>query len=176
VCTGAFGRLLVCVEERLIVVVQWPGVRPGNPAVRTHAFFESLALLASPSLKTVPASPACFIVLLYKQWPCQRLRRHDRCDMLYLGRGSSVTQCPLCDLFTCAVVAIATRREGPARVGRAGGVKIIDTFALEAAPAIQSRRAQMIECTVEFRFDRGVNELDMGEAGSASPARATARK
>jgi hypothetical protein len=96
--------------------------------------------------------------------------------MLYLGRGSSVTQCPLCDLFTCAVVVIATRHQALAPVGRAGGVKIIDTFALGAVPAIQSQRAQTIECTVEFKFNRGVNELDMGEAGATSDARATARK
>ena len=50
---------------------------------------------------------------------------------------------------------------------QAGGVKIIDTFAREAVLAIQSRRAQTVECAVEFGFNRGVNELDMGEGASA---------
>jgi len=52
-------------------------------------------------------------------------------------------------------------------VHRAGGVKIIDTFALDAVLAVQSRRAQFIECADEFGFDRGVNELDMGEGAGA---------
>ena len=52
-------------------------------------------------------------------------------------------------------------------VSRAGGVKIIDMFALAAVLAVQSRRAQFIECTVEFGFNRGVNELDMGEGAGA---------
>jgi len=52
-------------------------------------------------------------------------------------------------------------------VRRAAGVKIIDTFALDAVLAVQSRRAQFVECTVEFGFDRGVNELDMGEGAGA---------
>lgn len=55
----------------------------------------------------------------------------------------------------------------PESVSRLGGVKIIDTFALHAVFTVQSRRAQIIECTVEFGFDRGVNELDMGEGASA---------
>ena len=50
---------------------------------------------------------------------------------------------------------------------QAGSVKIIDTFALAAVRAIQSRRAQAVECTVEFGFNRGVNELDMGEGAGA---------
>src|SRR3954454_8176843 len=56
---------------------------------------------------------------------------------------------------------------GPESVCRAGAVKIIDTFALGALLAVQSRRAQIIECTVEFGFDRGVNELDMGKGAGA---------
>jgi hypothetical protein len=49
---------------------------------------------------------------------------------------------------------------GPAH--HAGGVKIIDTFAVGAALAIQSRRAQAVQCAVEFGFGRGVNEPDTG--------------
>src|ERR1700730_7405411 len=59
-------------------------------------------------------------------------------------------------------------------VNQAGGVKIIDTFALQPVLAIQSRRAQIIECTVEFGFNRGVNELDMGEGACALWFRAAA--
>ena len=40
-------------------------------------------------------------------------------------------------------------------------------FALDALLAVQSRRAQIIEYTVEFGFDRGVNELDMGKGAGA---------
>ena len=56
---------------------------------------------------------------------------------------------------------------GSESVSRGGGVKIIDTFAHDAVVAVQSRRAQFIECTVEFGFNRGVNELDMGEGAGA---------
>src|SRR5882757_10454023 len=65
---------------------------------------------------------------------------------------------------------------GPESVRRAGGVKIIDMFALHAVLAVQSRGAQMLECTVEFGFNRGVNELDMGEGASALQSRATTLK
>jgi len=56
---------------------------------------------------------------------------------------------------------------GSESVSQAGAVKIIDMFALDALLAIQSRRAQIIECTVEFGFNRGVNELDMGKGACA---------
>src|SRR3954452_20053680 len=56
---------------------------------------------------------------------------------------------------------------GPESVCRTGAVKIIDTFALYAVLAVQSRRAQIIECAVEFGFNRGVNELDMGKGAGA---------
>src|ERR1700733_15560500 len=59
-------------------------------------------------------------------------------------------------------------------VNQPGSVKIIDTFALGAVLAIQSRRAQTVECTVEFGFNRGVNELDMGEGAGALWFRAAA--
>src|SRR3984885_16297079 len=59
-------------------------------------------------------------------------------------------------------------------VNQAGGVKIIDTFAVAAVLAIQSPRAQTVECTVEFGFNRGVNELDMGEGAGALWFRAPA--
>jgi len=50
--------------------------------------------------------------------------------MLYLGRGSSVTQCPLCKAFT--LPRIIPRALQSVRI--LGGVKIVDTFALHALP------------------------------------------
>src|SRR5882757_10770577 len=95
----------LCVEERLIFVIRWPGVRFRIQLFRTHAFFESLAFLPSP-LEPVCVGP---LWLLYLQWPCQSPRRLIRCDMLYLGRGSSVTQCPLCKALTPEETAAAGR-------------------------------------------------------------------
>src|SRR3954447_26456520 len=65
---------------------------------------------------------------------------------------------------------------GSQSVCLAGAVKIIDTFALDAALAVQSRRAQIIECTVEFGFNRGVNELDMDKGACALGACAASTK
>ena len=87
--------------------------------------------------------------------------------MLYLGHGSSVTHCPLCEAFAPVAVSSLGLPVGSVQPNLAGGVKIIDMFALGAVLAVQSRRAQIIECTVEFGFDRGVNELDMGEGVGA---------
>ena len=94
----------LCVEERLIFVIRWPGVRFRVQLSRTHAFFESLAFLPSPSGASFGP-----LWLLYLQWPCQSPRHLIPCDMLYLGRGSSVTQCPLCDLLTLVAVLAAGR-------------------------------------------------------------------
>src|ERR1700741_3015593 len=69
--------------------------------------------------------------------------------------------------FNACRVSFRGSPPGSESVRRAGGVKIIDTFAIDAVLAVQSRRAQFIECTVEFGFNRGVNELDMGEGAGA---------
>src|SRR6266850_7448577 len=94
--------------------------------------------------------------------------------MLYLGRGSSVTQCPLCEALTLSCGGGRVSLPGPGSVSRAGSVKIIDMFAHRERSAIQSWRAQTFECTVEFWINRGVNELDMGEGGGAGRSRASA--
>jgi hypothetical protein len=67
---------------------------------------------------------------------------------------------PCCGCF-------ADRHPGSESVCRAGGVKIIDMFALDAVLAVQSRRAQIIECAAKLGFNRGVNELDMGKGAGA---------
>src|SRR5262245_42983905 len=72
-----------------------------------------------------------------------------------------------------AAAAVGRPPAGEADI-RAGSVKIIDMFALDAGPAIQSWRAQILECTVEFWINRGVNELDMGEGDSAGSTRTSA--
>src|SRR3979411_2792982 len=94
--------------------------------------------------------------------------------MLYLGRGSSVTQCPLCEAFGRSYGRSRGSLQGLGSVGRAGGVKIIDMFARRERLAIQSCRAQTVECTVEFWINRGVNELDMGKSGGAGRSRTSA--
>src|ERR1700738_2973556 len=93
--------------------------------------------------------------------------------MLYLGRGSSVTQCPLCEAFDLRCGRGRGSPRGPGEGSRGGGVKIIDMFAAAELPTIQSCRAQTVECIVEFWINRGVNELDMGEgdrAGGVPPS------
>src|SRR6266702_1444941 len=96
--------------------------------------------------------------------------------MLYLGRGSSVTQCPLCEAFALGCGSGRSSPPGARSVSWAGGVKIIDMFVASAPPAIQSWRAQTVECTVEFWINRGVNELDMGESGCAGRSRTSAAR
>src|ERR1700738_4123871 len=91
--------------------------------------------------------------------------------MLYLGRGSSVTQCPLCEAFTPSHGCCRGSPPGLGAVNRTGGVKIIDMFAHRKRSAIQSCWAQTVECTVEFWINRGVNELDMGESAGAGRSR-----
>jgi hypothetical protein len=52
----------LCVEERLIFVIRWPGVRFRIQLFRTHAFFESLAFLPSPLEPVcVSALSGCYI-------------------------------------------------------------------------------------------------------------------
>src|ERR1700730_15448905 len=96
--------------------------------------------------------------------------------MLYLGRGSSVTQCPLCEAFDLRCGRGRGSPRGPGEVSRARGVKIIDMFADAELPTIQSCRAQTVECIVEFWINRGVNELDMGEGDRAGGSRTSAAR
>jgi hypothetical protein len=60
--------------------------------------------------------------------------------MLYPGRGSSVTQCPLSEAFHRSCGGCRGSLPGLEPVNQAGGVKIIDTSAVGAVPAIQSGR------------------------------------
>lgn len=103
-------RSLACVW-RSVLLLLFSGLVFGwaIPPYRTHAFFESLACWLLPS---GPFRPR---LVLYKQWPCQSPRHAVRYDMLYLGRGSSVTQCPLCDLFTWLRTLSRVAAEGPDR-------------------------------------------------------------
>src|SRR3984893_12822096 len=94
--------------------------------------------------------------------------------MLYLGRGSSVTQCPLCEAFDLSCGCDRGSLPGLRSVNREAGVKIIDMFAAAQLTAIQSCGTQTVECTVEFWINRGANELDMGEGVSAGRSRASA--
>src|SRR3982075_1508588 len=96
--------------------------------------------------------------------------------MLYLGRGSSVTQCPLCEAFDLRCGCGRGSPRSPGSVSRAGGVKIIDMFAAAELPVIQSCRAQTVECIVEYWINRGVNELDMGEGGRAGRSHTSAAR
>src|SRR5882724_4466875 len=96
--------------------------------------------------------------------------------MLYLGRGSSVTQCPLCEAFDLSCGCVRDSLPAFRSVNREAGVKIIDMFAVTQRPAIQSWRAQTFECTVEFWINRGVNELDMGESVGAGRSRTSAAR
>src|SRR5262249_3978404 len=66
---GAFGRLLVCGGASYCCYsVAWCPALRCSPC-RSHAFFESVACLLHLSLG--PLRP---LLLLYKQWPCQRPR------------------------------------------------------------------------------------------------------
>jgi hypothetical protein len=54
--------------------------------------------------------------------------------MLYLGRGSSVTQCPLCEAFDLSCGHGRGSLPGLGSVNRGAGVKIIDMFAAAQLP------------------------------------------
>jgi hypothetical protein len=87
-CRGVIVACL-CVEELFLLLsgtARYP--TSSTDSIRVRALLESPSLLPSRGQRRL----SC---LLYKQRACQRSRRRLRCDMLYLGRGSSVTQCPL---------------------------------------------------------------------------------
>ena len=65
-----------------------------------------------------------------------------------------MTQCPLCDLVAAVAAAAAGRCQVWNRSTRARGVKIIDTLAVGAVLAIQSRRPQTVQYADEFGFNR----------------------
>jgi hypothetical protein len=70
---GAIGRLLVCggASYFFYSMAWYPA---GNPAFRTHAFFESLAGLCPFTFRTPWLSVRGPLWMLYKQWPCQSPR------------------------------------------------------------------------------------------------------
>src|SRR3569833_2071180 len=150
-----------CVEESSLLysgTARYP--TRSTDYIRVRALLESPGLLPSRGHR-------CLSCLLYKQRACQRSRRRLRCVMLYLGRGSSVAQCPLFEAFAPAAGV-------PDGSGKAGGawrwdrpVKIIDALPRSTLWRPPPRTTQTIECTVEFLIIWGVNELDTGDCDLA---------
>ena len=70
--------------------------------------------------------------------------------MLYLGRGSSVTQCALCHLYVQTAAVAAGRRPGAERVGQPGGVKIIDMLWVKSLSRADSGRLKPLNAKSNF--------------------------